>query len=48
VKKDERVSIQGFGAFELRKPKGRKIRNPRMGKTVQVPERCKVVFIFRM
>ena len=45
VKKGERVSIQGFGAFELRELKGRKIRNPRTGEVVKVPKREKVVFV---
>jgi len=45
MKKGERVSIQGFGAFELRELKGRKIRNPRTGEVVKVPKREKVVFV---
>jgi DNA-binding protein HU-beta len=48
VKKGERVSIQGFGAFELRELKERKIRNPRTGKVVKVPERYRVVFVSRV
>ena len=48
VKKGERVSIQGFGAFELRELKERKIRNPRTGKVMEVPIRKKVVFIPRL
>ncbi len=45
VKKGERVSIQGFGAFELRELKERKIRSPRTGEVVEVPKRGKVVFM---
>ena len=45
VKRGERVSIQGFGAFELRKLRERKIRNPRTGKEVKVPIRTKVIFV---
>ena len=45
VKKDERVSIQRFGSFELRELKERKIRNPRSGEAVRIPTRKKVVFI---
>jgi len=45
VKKGERVSIQGFGAFELRELKERKIRNPRTGKVVRIPRRGRIVFI---
>ncbi len=45
VKKGERVSIQGFGAFELKELKERKIRNPRTGEIVKIPKRRKVSFI---
>ena len=48
VKKGERVSVQGFGAFELRELKERKMRNPRTGEVVRVPVRKKVVFIPRL
>jgi len=46
VRRGERVSIQGFGAFELRELKERKIRNPRTGEEVNVPAKKKMVFIF--
>ena len=48
VKRGERVSIQGFGAFELRKLKERRIRNPRTGEEVKVPVRGKVIFISKL
>jgi len=48
VRKGERVSIQGFGAFELRELKERKIRNPRTGELLEVPRRKKVAFIPRI
>ena len=48
VKKGERVSIQGFGAFELRELKERKIRNPRTGELLEVLRRKKVLFIPRI
>ena len=48
VKKGERVSIQGFGAFELRELKERKIRNPRTGEVIGVSDRRKIVFISRV
>jgi len=48
VKRGERVSIQGFGAFELRELKERKIRNPRTGELIEVPAREKVVFVSRI
>ena len=44
VRKGERVSIQGFGAFELRELKERKVRNPRTGEVIEVPRRRKVCF----
>ena len=45
VRRGERVSIQGFGAFELRELKERKIRNPRTGEVIEIPNREKVVFV---
>jgi len=45
VKKGERVSIQGFGVFELRELKERRIRNPRTGEVLEIPKRKKIVFI---
>ena len=48
VKKGERVSIQGFGAFELRELKERKIKNPRTGDIIEVPKRKKVVFVSKI
>jgi len=45
VRKGERVSIQGFGAFELRVLKERKIRNPRTREVVEIPVRKKVFFV---
>jgi len=48
VKKGERVSIQGFGAFELKELKERKIRNPRTGKEMKVPVRKRVVFVSKL
>lgn len=48
VKRGERVSIQGFGAFELKELKERKIRNPRTGEKIEIPLRKKVVFVSRL
>ena len=48
VKKGERVSIQGFGAFELRKLKERKVKNPRTGEEIKVPVRKKVIFVSKI
>jgi DNA-binding protein HU-beta len=47
VKRGERVSIQGFGAFELREMKERKVRNPKNGEEIRIPVRKKIVFIPR-
>jgi len=48
VKKGERVSIQGFGAFELRELKERNIKNPRTGEEIKVPAREKIIFISKL
>jgi len=48
VKKGERVSIQGFGAFELRELKERKVRNPRTGEVIKVSRKKKITFISRV
>ncbi|MEO2065039.1 MAG: HU family DNA-binding protein [Desulfurobacteriaceae bacterium] len=44
LKKGERVSIQGFGVFDLKEQKERKIRNPRTGEVIKVPRKKKVYF----
>ena len=48
VKKGERVSIQGFGVFELRELKERRIKNPRTGEEIRDPVRKKVIFVSRL
>jgi len=48
VRKGERVSIQGFGAFELRVLKERRIKNPRTGEVIEIPVRRKVIFVSRL
>jgi len=48
VRRGERVSIQGFGAFELRELKERRIKNPRTGDVIEVPVRKRVVFVSRL
>jgi len=48
VKKGERVSIQGFGAFELRELRKRKIKIPRTEEEIEIPVRKKIVFIPRL
>jgi DNA-binding protein HU-beta len=44
LKRGERVSIQGFGVFDLKEQKERKIRNPRTGEVIEVPRKKKVYF----
>jgi DNA-binding protein HU-beta len=44
LKRGERVTIQGFGVFDLKELKERKIRNPRTGELIEVPKRKKVYF----
>jgi DNA-binding protein HU-beta len=44
LKRGERVSIQGFGVFDLKEQKERKIRNPRTGEVIEVPRKKKVCF----
>jgi len=48
VKRGERVSIQGFGAFELRELKKRKVKSPKTGEEVEIPIRKKVVFVSKL
>jgi len=47
VKRGERVSIQGFGAFELRELKKKRVRSPRTGNEITIPYRRKVIFVAR-
>ena len=44
VHKGNRVTIVGFGAFEMRKQAPRKARNPRTGEIIRVPAKNKFVF----
>jgi len=39
LKKDERVTLIGFGTFSVSKRKARKGRNPRTGKEIKIPAR---------
>ena len=40
----EGIELRGFGTFKVRHRKGRKARNPRTGKPVEVPPRAVPVF----
>ncbi|HEX2966918.1 MAG TPA: HU family DNA-binding protein [Syntrophorhabdaceae bacterium] len=39
LKKDDRVTLVGFGTFAVSKRKARKGRNPRTGKEIKIPAR---------
>jgi nucleoid DNA-binding protein len=39
LKKEERVTLVGFGTFSVSKRKARKGRNPRSGKEIKIPAR---------
>ena len=39
LKKEERVTLVGFGTFSVSKRKARKGRNPRTGKEINIPAR---------
>jgi DNA-binding protein HU-beta len=39
LKKEERVTLVGFGTFSVSKRKARKVRNPRTGKEIKIPAR---------
>ena len=39
MKKEERVTLVGFGTFSVSKRKARKGRNPRTGKEIKIPAR---------
>ena len=42
------VAFPGFGAFEVRIMRGRVGRNPQNGDSVNIPAKCRVVFIAGM
>ncbi len=44
VNSGESVRIAGLGIFERRVQKARKVRNPRTGKMMNVPQKKKLVF----
>lgn len=41
---DGKLAIVGFGAFTLKKRRGRQGRNPRTGETIEVPEKTVASF----
>lgn len=44
LKKGERVYFRGFGSFDKEKRKPKKVRHPKTGKIITVPERTTVDF----
>ncbi|OGY84331.1 MAG: hypothetical protein A3I91_05045 [Candidatus Kerfeldbacteria bacterium RIFCSPLOWO2_02_FULL_42_19] len=44
LKKGERISLRGFGSFNKEKRSSRKVRHPKTGKIITIPERITVDF----
>jgi len=44
LKKGERISLRGFGSFTKEKRSSRKVRHPKTGKIITIPERVTVNF----
>ena len=44
LKKGERISLRGFGSFIKEKRSARKVRHPKTGKIIIIPERITVDF----
>jgi len=44
LKKGERISLRGFGSFTKEKRSSRKVRHPKTGKIITIPERTTVDF----
>jgi len=44
LNKGEKVTLSGFGAFEVSQTRAREGRNPRTGEKVQIPSKRKVKF----
>jgi len=44
LKKGERISLRGFGSFIKEKRSARKVRHPKTGKIITIPERATVDF----
>lgn len=44
LKKGERISLRGFGSFNREKRSSRKVRHPKTGKIITIPERITVDF----
>ncbi|MGD2295676.1 MAG: HU family DNA-binding protein [Candidatus Aminicenantes bacterium] len=44
LKKGERVTLSGFGSFEVKAQKARKGRNPKTGEEIQIPKKFRIKF----
>jgi len=44
LKKGKRISLRGFGSFTKEKRSSRKVRHPKTGKIITIPERVTVDF----
>ena len=44
LKKGERISLRGFGSFTKEKRSSRKVRHPKTGKIITIPERITIDF----
>ena len=44
LKKGERISLRGFGSFSKEKRSSRKVRHPKTGKIITIPERTTIDF----
>ena len=44
LKKGKRISLRGFGSFNREKRSSRKVRHPKTGKIITIPERITVDF----
>ncbi len=44
LKKGERISFRGFGSFTKEKRSSKKVRHPKTGKIITIPERTTVEF----
>jgi len=44
IKKGKRISLRGFGSFTKEKRTSRKVRHPKTGKIITIPERITVDF----
>ena len=42
LKKGKRVTISGFGSFEIKVRKARKVKNPRTGEMINIPKKKRV------